>query len=162
MAEIMLRLIAEPKDAYMGLDGGDRPGYDPDATEVARLATSVLGNITRADYAIGYQVTAADKSSGMEIRLEYHSPDRVWAAVLLRSGQPWFLDGALVGMGADPAKAVADLTGIARYLVIHGKNALTEELSVGDREWLFSLLGQGAPGDYEMREAMRTARGEPL
>jgi hypothetical protein len=29
-----------------------------------------------------------------------HSPDCMWAAVLVRDGEPWFLDGALVGMGA--------------------------------------------------------------
>jgi hypothetical protein len=161
MAEIMLRIIAEPKTEYMGIDGTDRPGYDPDPGEVAALAGNVLGGVTKSDYAIGYQVTAAEKSSGMEIRLEWHSPDRVWAAVLLRSGQPWFLDGALVGMGSTPSGAVADLTGIAQYLVVHGANALLDTpLSLGDREWLYSVLEPTA--DTEMREAMRTARGEPL
>jgi len=160
MAEIMLRILATPKDEYMGLDGTDRPGYDPAPDEVAALAASVLGNVTRADYAIGYQVTAADKSSGMEVRLEYHSPDRVWVAVLLRAGQPWFLDGALVGMAATQGKAVEDLTGIARHLVIHGENALLDgPLSLGDREWLLAVLG---PADTEMLDAMHAARGEPL
>jgi hypothetical protein len=42
----------------------------------------------------------------MDIRLQYHSPDEAWAATFVRDGEPWFLDGALVGMGSEPSEAV--------------------------------------------------------
>jgi hypothetical protein len=77
----------------------------------------------------------------MDIRLQYHSPDEAWAATFVRDGEPWFLDGALVGMGSEPSEAVRELTGIAVYLVVHGGNFLTvEPISDVDHEWLREML----------------------
>lgn len=93
------------------------------------------------------------------VQVEWHSPDRVHAAALVRDGQPWLLGGALVGMGTTPGKAVDELAGVARYLVIHGQNYLTTEpLPLADREWLFALLAAaGLERDDEMHAAIRAA-----
>lgn len=105
------------------------------------------------------------RSSCFVVKVEWHSPDAAFAAVFLRDGKPWFLNGALVGMGSTRATAIDDLCGIARHLVIEGSNFLTEgELLLADREWLFRVL---APADDEMCAAMRvfqagyTARRQP-
>lgn len=96
------------------------------------------------------------------VQVEWHSPDQVHAAALVRDGQPWLLGGALVGMGSTPGKAVDELAGAARHLVIHGRNYLTTEpLSLADREWLFALLAAaGLERDDEMHAAIRVAREE--
>jgi hypothetical protein len=92
------------------------------------------------------------------IEVQWHGPDQAFAAGLLREGQPWILNGALVGMGGTQASAVEDLVGIARYLVIHGENFLTDApLPLADREWLCSLIGPHDPG-LEMHDALRAAR----
>lgn len=92
------------------------------------------------------------------VRVEWHQPDASWSAVLLREGRPWFLDGALVGMGDTPGEAVENLVELAKHLVIHGENFLIDwPLSLADREWLFRLLEPGDEND-EMYGALRAAR----
>jgi hypothetical protein len=92
-----------------------------------------------------------------DVRIEYHSPDRAWAAVFIRDGEPWYLDGALVGMSGAPASAVAELVGQAQHLVLHGENFLTEgQIPLEDRKWLFSLLDLTTEDD-EMYLAIRNA-----
>lgn len=77
----------------------------------------------------------------MDVRFEYDPDARGWAAVLLRDGEPWFLDGALVGMGRYPDEAVKELDGIVRHLVTHGRNFLTPTLlSLEDRKWLWEQI----------------------
>lgn len=87
-------------------------------------------------------------TDSLDFRIQYHSPDQAWAAVLLRDGEPWFLDGGLVGMGAEPADAIRDLTGIAIHLIVYGENFLTAGLiSKLDLQWLrqiFAPLGDPA------------------
>lgn len=78
--------------------------------------------------------------SAMDIRIEYHQPDDAWAAVFIRDGEPWFLDGALVGMGDVPSEAVWDLIAESHFLVVHGHNFVLDNLSLVDRLWLFKLL----------------------
>jgi hypothetical protein len=96
---------------------------------------------------------------GFDVRVEWHAPDVAFAAVFLRDGQPWFLDGALVGMAGSRGGAVDDLVGIARHLVTHGENFLTDmPLSLPDREWLFGLLDAGPDPHDEMYSAIRQAR----
>lgn len=93
------------------------------------------------------------------VRIQWHSPDLAFAAGLVRDGEPWILDGALVGMGWTPGEAVSELVGAARYLVIHGKNYMTREpLSLADREWLFSLLDNDPDQEDEMYAAIAAAR----
>jgi hypothetical protein len=80
----------------------------------------------------------------IDVRFQYHSPDQAWAAIFLRDGAEWFLNGALVGMGSTLDEALTDLMGIAQHLVVHGENFLTEgQIPPGDREWLFHLLDRG-------------------
>jgi hypothetical protein len=106
------------------------------------------------------------ESAELDIRVQWHSPDGAFAAVLLRDGEPWFLDGACVGMGRTRGDAVNELAGIARYLVVHGENFLTDgPLSLADREWLFRVTADGpdgrdpsAAGRAEMRAALAAAR----
>ena len=91
------------------------------------------------------------------IEIEWSTPDQAFACGLQRDGKPWILRGALVGMGATPATAVANLTGSIRYLVMHGENYLTESpLPFADRVWLASLIDP-MTGDEEMFAALRTA-----
>jgi hypothetical protein len=97
--------------------------------------------------------------SAITVQVDWHSPDQAFTAVLIRDGQPWFLGGALVGMGITPGKAVDNLAGAARHLVIHGQNYLTRgPLSLADREWLYALLDPGLEQDDEMHTAIRAAR----
>lgn len=94
------------------------------------------------------------------VEIQWHQPDQAYAAVLLRDGQPWYLGGALVGMGTTPGAAVQSLTDLARFLVIHGINYLTvEPLPLADREWLYGLFGTG-PGNHEIWQALRAAGSE--
>lgn len=95
------------------------------------------------------------RDNNLDVRIQYHSPDSVWAAVFLRNGEPWFLDGAMVGMGSTRGEAVDDLVEIAKYLVVNGENFLTEAvMSVEDRTWLFDKL-DFADFDDEMYKAIR-------
>jgi hypothetical protein len=110
----------------------------------------------------------------MDIRIEWHSPDQMFAATFLRPvassqgrpvAEPWYLNGALVGMGSTRDLAIADLIGIADLLVLQGENFLTEGLiSLEDRTWLFKLLDEGSDAeDMQARyEAMRNAGMGPL
>jgi len=94
----------------------------------------------------------------MDVKLQWHSPDQAWAAVFMRDGEPWYLDGALVGMGLTPHEAVDDLVGIAHHLVVAGGNFLLQDgISPLDRKWLFNLFDRGNDvGDIQRRyEAMR-------
>ena len=86
------------------------------------------------------------------VQVEWSHDDQAFAAALVRDGEPWYLDGALVGMGTTREQAVTDLTGIARHLVITGANYLTSgPLPVPDRRWLLAVLGDGyAPPDGEL------------
>lgn len=104
----------------------------------------------------------------INIHIQYHSPDQAFAAVFVRDGEPWYLDGALVGMDSTPAEAVQSLLDIAEYLVVHGENFLVEHgenflvdvtLPLGDRKWLFSLFDHWGDPDavQEMYEAIRRA-----
>lgn len=95
------------------------------------------------------------RDNNLDIRIQWHSTDSVWAAVFLRDGEPWFLEGALVGMGSTRGEAVTDLCEIAKYLVTHGANFLSEYMvSVEDRVWLFDKLDFGDTDD-EMYKAIR-------
>lgn len=99
----------------------------------------------------------AMRTEAFSVSIQRHDPEGVYAAGFQRGGQPWILDGALVGIGATPVQAAGDLARIARHLVIHGENFLTPSpLSLADREWLYSVLG--GPRDTEMREALQAAR----
>jgi hypothetical protein len=94
----------------------------------------------------------------LTVSVGWSQDDLSFAAVLLRDGKPWYLNGALVGMGSTREAALTDLLGIARHLVMHGENFLLPGLlPLADREWLFSLLDSG-PSDDEMYAALRTAR----
>jgi hypothetical protein len=94
------------------------------------------------------------------VQIQWHAPDRVFAAVPARDGRPWHLGGALVGTGPTPGVAVDELAGAARYLVVHGRNYLTGgPVSLADREWLYSLLAAGGlEADDEMRTVLDAAR----
>jgi hypothetical protein len=75
------------------------------------------------------------------IRLEYDNAEEGWVAVFVRDGEPWIMDGALVGMGTDPASAVENLTGLSMWLIAHGENFLTKgQIDPADRLWLRTLL----------------------
>jgi hypothetical protein len=91
-------------------------------------------------------------NTDIDIKVQWHSPDLVWAAVLVRDGEPWFLNGALVGLHANISGAVAELLGLMKHLIIHGENFLTEgEIPLEDRIWMFKLL-DGGIGDEENSE----------
>lgn len=98
----------------------------------------------------------------MDLQLQWHSPDQAWFAVLVRDGEPWYLEGALVGQGTHQGEAVMDLIGQVRHLIIHGGNFLTSAIYVDgkipleDRIWLFKLLDVGGLGD-EVYQAIRAA-----
>jgi hypothetical protein len=78
----------------------------------------------------------------MDARVEYDADDRVWAAVFLRDGEPWYLDGACVGIGPDPGGALDDLVRVAAYLVHAGGNFLTDgPIRPDDRAWLAGRVG---------------------
>lgn len=86
----------------------------------------------------------------MDLRMEWSGDDGCWAAVLIRDGKPWWLDGALVGMGSTPPKALEELLGVARHLVVEGSNFLRQDkppLSAKDRRWLFDLTDVGVSDD---------------
>lgn len=101
----------------------------------------------------------------IDVRIQWHSPDRLYAAIFIRDGEEWYLDGALVGMDSTPGGATDGLCEIAQHLVIHGENALTQgQIPLADRIWLFKLLDQGTFGNdrdtnEEMYAAIRAANG---
>lgn len=74
----------------------------------------------------------------MNLNLEWDSTEQAWVAVFVRDGAEWFIDGACVGIGADPQKAVEELIGITAWLVVTGSNFLMggATLTDTDREWL--------------------------
>jgi hypothetical protein len=85
-----------------------------------------------------------ENTQDLDVRIQWHQPNAMFVAVLLRNGVPWYLDGALVGMGTTRDRAVEDLYEVANYLVIEGENAMTMgPISREDREWLFKLLDKG-------------------
>lgn len=99
------------------------------------------------------------RAGEMDLRVEWSGDDSAWAAVLIRDGEPWYLDGALVGMESTPAGAVTDLLGIARHLVMEGSNFLMRDkppLSAEDRRWLFTLTDVGVSDDLAY-QAVRNA-----
>lgn len=77
----------------------------------------------------------------VDLRVQWHSPDQVWAAVFMRDGQEWYLDGKLVGMDASGTVggSVEDLIEQAAYLIEEGENFLGD-VTLEDRVWLFSVL----------------------
>lgn len=94
----------------------------------------------------------------IDLRIEWHSPDACWVAVFMRQGEPWFLNGALVGFGSMPPEAVDDLLGQAQHLIIHGENGLTQgSITMADRCWLFAMLDLTNVVDDEMYKALRNA-----
>jgi len=96
----------------------------------------------------------------IDVKLQWHSPDRVFAAVLVRDGEPWYLNGALVGMSGDPGDAVAELIEQAIHMVTTGESLLMEgEIELADRIWLFKLLDQGSLANDTMYAAVRDANG---
>lgn len=97
-------------------------------------------------------------ASEFTVQFQWHAPDAMFAAGILRDGQPWILNGALVGMGATREQALGDLVGTARQLVVEGQNFLTSApLTLADREWLFAVLEPGERNDA-MYRALREAR----
>lgn len=100
----------------------------------------------------------------IDIKIQWHTSDTAWVAVFMRDGEPWYLDGALVGMGFTIDEAVAELIGIAHGLVVTGENFLTESvITLEDRTWLFKLLDRGNEVDkiQARYEAIRQAE-EPI
>jgi hypothetical protein len=99
----------------------------------------------------------------IDIRLQYHSPDRAFVAIFLRDGEEWYLEGVLVGMASSPAGAVAELLATAQELVIKGELPLGDQLSLADRLWLFKHLDIPDLADWdtaqEMYAAIRVANG---
>ena len=92
------------------------------------------------------------------VQVEWDAAEQMFAAAFLRDGQPWFLNGALVGMGSTRGAAVDNLADAARYLVTRGENYLTSQpLPLPDREWLFSVLDHG-DANIEMHAALQAAR----
>jgi hypothetical protein len=96
---------------------------------------------------------------GSVIEIQWHAPDMAFAAGFLRDGQPWILDGALVGMGATRGAAVDDLTSLARELVRTGENCLSDGqvLPLTDRRWLFDQIDPGPDLNDDLYAAMRHA-----
>lgn len=98
--------------------------------------------------------------SDIDVKIQWHSPDQVFAAVFVRDGAEWHLDGALVGLSSRPSIAVDELIGLACYLVVEGENFLTDgPITLSDRLWLFRLLDQGTIANDEMYAAVRKATG---
>jgi hypothetical protein len=92
----------------------------------------------------------------MDIKLQWHQPERLFVAMFMRDGQPWSLGGSVVGRHARPGEAVDALIRVATDLVIDGETSLTRgQISLDDRGWLFSLLDQGS--EPEIREKMYMA-----
>jgi hypothetical protein len=90
------------------------------------------------------------------VEVQWHSPDQHYAAGFIRDGQPWILDGALVGFGATHGAAVDELVAIAAVLVAEGRNFLTDvPLPLPDRRWLADLLNPA--GGLGMHDALRAA-----
>jgi len=101
-------------------------------------------------------------NDGMNVNLSWHMPDQCFAAVFVRDGEPWYLDGACVGMGSTRGEAVEDLIGIAEHLVVHGHNFLVPDgIPIADRRWIFAILDPGSRDDA-MYSALRTVDGEPV
>jgi hypothetical protein len=100
----------------------------------------------------------------IDIKLQWHSPEEMFAAIFMRDGKEWYLDGALVGLDGDPGDAVKDLIELAIHLVTEGENFLTNgPISLEDRVWLFKLLDQGtiaASDESKMYLAIRYACGD--
>lgn len=95
----------------------------------------------------------------LDLRVEWSGDNGCWAAVFVRDGKPWYLDGALVGMEATPAKALEELLALARHLVVEGSNFLRQDrppLSAKDRRWLFDLTDVGVSDDLAY-QAVRNA-----
>lgn len=96
----------------------------------------------------------------IDVKIQWHSPDSVFAAVLVRDGEPWYLNGALVGMSGDPGDAVAELIEQAIHMVTTGESFLIEgQIEPEDRIWLFKLMDQGSLSNEEMYAAIRQANG---
>jgi hypothetical protein len=98
----------------------------------------------------------------IDVKLQWHSPESCWAAVLMRDGEPWYLNGALVGFASQAGDAVTDLLRSATHLVEFGENFLTDrQVSLEDRVWLFKLLDRGnRVNDIDrMYQAIREANG---
>lgn len=101
-----------------------------------------------------------DTDNNINVQIQWHTPDQQHFAVLMRDGEPWYLDGALVGSGATPGAAVDQLIGEAIHLVTVGENFLTPApISLADRIWLFVLLDTKVDFDKneEMYAAIRSA-----
>ena len=97
----------------------------------------------------------------MDLHVDWSGNDGAYAAVFIRDGQPWWLDGALVGMDTTPGGAVTQLLALARHLVMEGSNYLMEGrvLSAKDRRWLFDLTDVGVSDDLAYA-AVRKAEAE--
>jgi hypothetical protein len=105
------------------------------------------------------QAPQRQRAGEMDLRVEWSGDDGAWAAVFIRDGQPWWLDGALMGMAATPPKALEELLGVARHLVVEGSNFLMQDkppLSAADRRWLFNLTDVGVSDDVAY-QAVRNA-----
>lgn len=129
--------------------------YDEEADE---HAIQLMNHLQQAGWRFNHETR---KGYGIEVRIEWHAPDAQYAAVFLREGAPWYLNGALVGFGNDPAGAVDDLVALAVHLVIEGENFLTQgPVDLVDREWLFVRLdvGPNAEDRDAMYEAIAQAR----
>lgn len=80
----------------------------------------------------------------MNVLIQWHAPDLMFTAVFVRGGEPWYLDGALVGMATTADQALTDLLDNADWLVREGESFLTNgPISEDDRAWLFELLDKG-------------------
>ena len=94
--------------------------------------------------------------SDINVKLQWHAAEQCHVAVLIRDGEPWFLDGALVGMGSTPGAAVDGLIYEAIHLVTEGENFLTRRpIALAHRIWLFKLLDGTI--DFTRNEEMYTA-----
>lgn len=99
----------------------------------------------------------------MIVEVQWHSPDMMFAAVFIRDGQPWILNGALVGMGGTRGAAVEDLVALAGHLVREGGNFLTDNpVPVTDRRWLFNQIDSGADSTDNMYAALRQAEEQAI
>jgi hypothetical protein len=119
------------------------------ATEAPSLESAARLVAEMRHWATTQAPAKRQRAGKMDLRVEWSGDDGAWAAVFIRDGQPWWLDGTLVGMESTPAKAVEDLLGVARHLVIEGSNFLMEpaKLDAKDRRWLFNLTDVGVSDD---------------